>query len=132
MLNHITGSRNVPKVEATTLEVEGSTAPVDEGERTVFVRYTVDTARGAVAPNASVPPIAKNARVDVDFDSQSVASFRRVGGEAKGTIESSLLENVSVTAMYAVRNLYGEKNDLWAVNVDEDYHEEIRETRKVS
>jgi hypothetical protein len=86
-----------------SLEAEGSTAPVDEGERTVFVRYTIDTARGAVAPNASVPPIATNARVDVDFDSQSVASFRRVGGESKGTIEASLLENVSVTAMYAVQ-----------------------------
>ena len=40
-------------------------------------------------------------------------------------------DHAMVTAMYAVRNLYGQKNDLWAVNVDEDYHEEIRETRKV-
>ncbi|MBL8111334.1 MAG: NAD(P)/FAD-dependent oxidoreductase [Acidobacteria bacterium] len=34
-----------------------------------------------------------------------------------------------LTAMYAVRNLYGASHDLWAVNVDEDYHEELRETR---
>jgi hypothetical protein len=102
LINYFAGTaERLPR--DVSLEAEGSTAPVDEGERTVFVRYTIDTARGAVAPNASVPPIATNARVDVDFDSQSVASFRRVGGESKGTIETSLLKNVSVTAMYAVQ-----------------------------
>ena len=102
LINYFAGAAERSPREVS-LEVEGSTAPVDEGERTVFVRYTIDTARSAVAPNASVPPIATNARVDVDFDSQSVASFRRVGGESKGTIETSLLKNVSVTAMYAVQ-----------------------------
>lgn len=34
-----------------------------------------------------------------------------------------------ITAMYAVRNIYGADYDLWAVNVDAEYHEEIRETR---
>jgi protoporphyrinogen oxidase len=38
-------------------------------------------------------------------------------------------DHAMATAMYAVRNLYGESHDLWAVNVDEDYHEEHRETR---
>jgi hypothetical protein len=102
LINYFAGAAEQAPRDVS-LEVEGSTAPVDEGERTVFVRYTIDTARGPVAPNASVPPIATNARVDVDFDSHSVASFRRVGGESKGTIETSLLENVSVTAMYAVQ-----------------------------
>ena len=37
-------------------------------------------------------------------------------------------DHAMVTAMYAVRNLYGQRHDLWAVNVDEDYHEEARET----
>ncbi len=30
-----------------------------------------------------------------------------------------------LTATYAVENLFGADHDLWAVNVDEDYHEEI-------
>jgi hypothetical protein len=33
-----------------------------------------------------------------------------------------------LTGMLAVRNLvFGEKNDLWSVNTDQDYHEEIHE-----
>lgn len=33
-----------------------------------------------------------------------------------------------LTAMLAVRNLlYGEKNDLWSVNTEQEFHEEIRE-----
>ncbi|MGA0237792.1 MAG: NAD(P)/FAD-dependent oxidoreductase [Acidimicrobiales bacterium] len=32
-----------------------------------------------------------------------------------------------LTAMLAVENLHGADNDLWAVNVDDDYHEEIAE-----
>ena len=31
------------------------------------------------------------------------------------------------TAMLAVRNILGEKHDVWSVNADCDYHEEIRE-----
>ncbi len=30
-----------------------------------------------------------------------------------------------LTATYAVENLFGASHDLWAVNVDEDYHEEV-------
>jgi protoporphyrinogen oxidase len=32
------------------------------------------------------------------------------------------------TAMLAVRNILGEKHDVWSVNADCEYHEEIRET----
>ena len=32
-----------------------------------------------------------------------------------------------LTAMLAVRNLYGEQHDLWAVNTDDEYGEEVRE-----
>jgi hypothetical protein len=35
-----------------------------------------------------------------------------------------------LTGMYAVRNLlYGERNDLWSVNADMEYHEEIHKPR---
>ncbi len=30
-----------------------------------------------------------------------------------------------MTAMLAVRNIAGENHDLWSVNVDEEYHEEL-------
>jgi protoporphyrinogen oxidase len=36
-------------------------------------------------------------------------------------------DHAMLTGMLAVRNLvHGEKNDLWAVNADQEYHEEIR------
>ena len=31
-----------------------------------------------------------------------------------------------VTAILAVRNLFGDTHDLWAVNADDEYHEEAR------
>ena len=37
-----------------------------------------------------------------------------------------------LTAMLAVENLHGADNDLWAVNVDDDYHEEIVDKDAVS
>ena len=33
-----------------------------------------------------------------------------------------------VTGVYAARNIDGAAHELWAVNVEEEYHEEIRET----
>jgi protoporphyrinogen oxidase len=38
-------------------------------------------------------------------------------------------DHAMLTGMFAVRNLMlGEQNDLWSVNVDQEYHEEIRGT----
>jgi hypothetical protein len=31
-----------------------------------------------------------------------------------------------LTAMLAVKNLLGEKHDVWSVNVERSYHEEMR------
>jgi len=101
LVNYFAGPASRSPREVS-LEVEGSPAPVNEGERTVFVRYTVDTARDEFA-HASVPPIATNAHVEIEFDPRAVASYRRVGGEPKTDLfEPSLLKNVSVTALYAV------------------------------
>ena len=38
-------------------------------------------------------------------------------------------DHAMVTGLYAVRNLYGAANDLWSVNVDDEYHEEKRTPR---
>jgi hypothetical protein len=102
LVNYFAGTAPRPPREVS-LEVEGSPAPTN-AEQTVFVRYTVDTAREDVAPNASVPPIATNARMEVEFDPRAVASYRRIGGDESPTaFESSLLKNVSVTSLYVVQ-----------------------------
>jgi hypothetical protein len=33
-----------------------------------------------------------------------------------------------LTAVYAARNIVGEKNDVWSVNTEMEYHEEVRAT----
>ena len=38
-------------------------------------------------------------------------------------------DHAMVTGMYAVRNLHGARHDVWAVNVDEEYQEEVRQLR---
>jgi protoporphyrinogen oxidase len=37
-----------------------------------------------------------------------------------------------MTALYAARNILGESHDLWAVNTDEEYHEEKHEDAKAA
>jgi hypothetical protein len=40
-------------------------------------------------------------------------------------------DHAMITGMLAVRNLVlGEKNDLWSVNTDQEYHEEVREVKE--
>lgn len=33
-----------------------------------------------------------------------------------------------LTAVYAARNIVGEKNDVWSVNTEMEYHEEVRQS----
>lgn len=40
-------------------------------------------------------------------------------------------DHAMLTGMLSVRNLvFGEKNDIWSVNTDQEYHEQIRETSR--
>jgi von Willebrand factor len=84
------------------LEAEGSPAPVESGGRRGIVRFTVDTKTSELAANSSVPPIATNARVDVEFNPRAVASSRRIGVDDSISSEATLLSNMSVTGLYEV------------------------------
>lgn len=55
----------------------------------------------------------------------SLENFQTIG--RNGLHRYNNQDHAMVTGMLAVRNVvFGERNDLWAVNVDQDYHEEIR------
>jgi hypothetical protein len=43
-----------------------------------------------------------------------------------GTHKYNNQDHSMVMAMLAVRNLFGEQHDLWALNADDEYQEEIR------
>jgi hypothetical protein len=42
-----------------------------------------------------------------------------------GTHKYNNQDHSMLTAMLAVRNLFGEHHDIWGVNDDDEYHEEI-------
>jgi hypothetical protein len=42
-----------------------------------------------------------------------------------GTHKYNNQDHSMLTAMLAVRNLFGEHHDIWGVNADDEYHEEI-------
>jgi len=59
---------------------------------------------------------------------ESLENFQTVG--RNGLHRYNNQDHAMLTGLYAARNLVlGETNDLWDVNVDQEYHEEVREPR---
>jgi hypothetical protein len=86
------------------LETEGSPTPLPGQGEHLILRFTIDTASAQIAAGSSLPPIASDARLDIDFDAKSVASYRRLGGGTTGLRnEASLVKNTSVTAVYDIQ-----------------------------
>jgi protoporphyrinogen oxidase len=75
------------------------------------------------------PGYKENVNVVRSFLQSRLPNLQLVG--RNGMHKYNNQDHAMVTGMYAVRNLYGARLDIWAVNVDEDYHEEVRETRNL-
>ena len=59
---------------------------------------------------------------------ESLENFQTIG--RNGLHRYNNQDHAMLTGMLAVRNmLYGEQHDLWRVNADDDYHEEVREAQ---
>lgn len=100
LVNYFAGPPARAPRRGVALEVEASPAPIEaEGDHAIL-RFTIDTPRVEVAPRASTPPAATDARIEIDFDRKAVASFLRIGTSAPVSPESTLLHNLSVTALY--------------------------------
>jgi protoporphyrinogen oxidase len=57
---------------------------------------------------------------------EGFANLQMIG--RNGTHKYNNQDHSMVMAMLAVRNLFGEQHDLWAINADDEYHEEVRES----
>jgi len=103
LINYFAGPPDHRAPREVGLEVEASPAPVSAGPRAFLIRTTIDTARQDVPHGASAVPVATNADLEIDLDSNAVVSHRRPGGgdETSG-VEATLLKNVSVTAMFEI------------------------------
>jgi hypothetical protein len=103
LINYFAGPPERRAPREVGLEVEASPAPVTAGPRAFIIRTTIDTARQELQPGASVPPVATDARLEVELDGNAVVSHRLAGsGDELTGFESTLLKNVSVTALYEV------------------------------
>jgi hypothetical protein len=56
---------------------------------------------------------------------ENLQTIGRNGQQRYNNMDHSML-----TGLYAARNIVGEQHDLWAVNVDSEYHEEVTPYRK--
>jgi protoporphyrinogen oxidase len=56
---------------------------------------------------------------------RSLENYQTIG--RNGLHRYNNQDHAMVTGMLSVRNLYGEKNDIWSVNTDQEYQEEIRD-----
>jgi hypothetical protein len=103
LVNYFAGSAR-RETHDVRLEAEGSPAPVVSEPGRRMIRVTIDTATAELSPGASVPPVATDAHIDVEFDNAAVLAHHLVGGDGAlpSTIESTLLKNTSVTALYDI------------------------------
>lgn len=101
LVNYFAGSPKRVRRDVD-LEAEGSPAPVGTTARRGYVRFTIDTRTEEIERNATVPPIATNARVDIEFNPRAVESFHRIGVDDDVAPEATLFANTSVTGLYGV------------------------------
>lgn len=99
LVNYFAGPPARKVRRGVRLEVEGSPAPVDANGHRGILRFTIDTAALETAQGGSVPPIATDARLEIEVNGEAVAKFEPIGDRTP-TTESALLHNVSVTGLY--------------------------------
>ena len=98
IVNYFAGAPARPPRRGLTLDVEASPTPLTgDGERAIL-RFTVDTAPAAAA--GSIPPVARDARIEIDINRETVARARRVGKAGAPRTQPLLLHGVSVTGLY--------------------------------
>ncbi|HEX7191887.1 MAG TPA: von Willebrand factor type A domain-containing protein, partial [Thermoanaerobaculia bacterium] len=103
LINYFAGPPEHRSPREVGLEVEASPAPVTAGPRAFIIRTTIDTAHQDIPPGASPLPVATDARLEIELDGNAVLSHRRAGsGDELSGVESTLLKNASVTALYEV------------------------------
>ena len=90
------------RVRGVRLEAEASPAPVDANGHRAILRLTIDTATIDVPAGGSVPPIATDARLEIDFNRDAVEHFAPIGDNATLAPEPVLLHNLSVTELFAL------------------------------
>ncbi len=93
LVNHFAGAGATRR--DVRLEVEGSRSPLEPGS--AILRYTIDTAQSVGA--GSRPPVATNARLEIELNAKAIADYRLAGGASVTATEPKLLKNLSATGL---------------------------------
>jgi len=102
LVNYFAGAPVKPVKRGVHLETEASPAPVEANGHRGILRFTIDTATIAVPQRGSVPPIAKDARLEIEFNRDAVERVDAIGDTTTLIPESVLLHNTSVTGLFAL------------------------------
>jgi len=102
LVNYFAGAPARPVKRGVRLETEASPAPVDANGHRGILRFTIDTAMIDVPEHGSVPPIATDARLEIEFNRDAVERIEAIGDTTTLTPESVLLHNTSVTGLFAL------------------------------
>jgi hypothetical protein len=100
LVNYFAGAPARRAKSGVRLETEASPAPVGSNGHRGILRFTIDTASIAVPERGTVPPIATDARIEIDFNRDAVERFVPIGDSPTAPQESALLHNLSVTGLY--------------------------------
>lgn len=101
LVNYFAGAP-ARRVRGVRMEAEASPAPVGGNGHHAILRLTIDTSWVNVPEGGSVPPIAKDALLEIDFNRDAVERIDAIGDSGTLVPESALLHNVSVTGLYAL------------------------------
>lgn len=119
LVNYFAGATRVGADDDIRLDVEVSPAAVGADGDHAILRLSVDTSP-ATTPG-SLPPVASNVRIDVDFNEKVVAGVRRIGDAAPLMPEPVILSGTSVTALYAIELEPNLKTDQLVASVRFQY-----------
>jgi len=82
--------------------VEASPAAIEADGDHAVLRFTIDTAKADGLRGGTIPPVAADALIEVEFDDRVVARARRIGNSGPLSGEPVLLAGTSVTGLYAL------------------------------
>jgi len=102
LVNYFAAAAAQPPRRGVALEVEASPAAIEADGDHAVLRFTIDTAKSDGLRGGSIPPVAAEARIEVEFNDRVVARATRAG--SRGTLdgEMTLLAGTSVTSIYAL------------------------------
>jgi hypothetical protein len=101
LVNYFAGGPS-GRVRGVRLEAEASPQPVDANGHRAILRLTIDTSPVSVPPGGSIPPIATDARLEIDFNENAIQHYEAIGDNTMLVPESALLHNLSVTGLWAL------------------------------